>query len=137
MLNVILANIPSQEVIAMNKAKPVKLTDRRVREAKLDPNGKWRRIGDLLCTGLKLVITPDGVKRWVWRYSRLDGKGPTEMGLGVWPIISLDEARRHANHFRDLVAHSQDPQQLKERNIIEGKTLRQTTEEWLGTWAPS
>jgi integrase len=137
MLNVILAYIPSQEVIAMDKAKPVKLTDRRVREAKPDPNGKWRRIGDLLCTGLKLVITPDGVKRWVWRYSRLDGKGPTEMGLGVWPIISLDEARRHANHFRDLLAHGQDPQQLKERNIIEGKTLRQTCEEWLGTWAPS
>jgi integrase len=121
----------------MDKAKPVKLTDRRVREAKPDPNGKWRRIGDLLCTGLKLVITPDGVKRWVWRHSRLGGKGPTEMGLGVWPIISLDEARRRANHFRDLLAHGQDPRQLKERNIIEGKTLRQTCEEWLGTWAPS
>jgi integrase len=121
----------------MDKVNPVKLTDRRVREAKPDPNGKWRRIGDLLCTGLKLVITPDGVKRWVWRYSRLDGKGPTEMGLGIWPIISLDEARRHANHFRDLLAHRQDPQQLKERNIIEGKTLRQVSEEWIEKWAPS
>src|SRR6516162_7620798 len=108
MSTVILDGISSQEVIAMDKAKPMKLTDRRVREAKPDQNGKWpRRIGDLLCPGLKLVITPDSVKRWVWRYSRLDGKGPTEMGLGVWPIISLDEARRRANHFRDLLAHGQ------------------------------
>ena len=115
--------------------KPKKpLTETMIRQAKPIP-GKWWRLSGFPTKGLSLVITPQGVKRWVWRYTDLNGK-PNEMGLGVWPYVSLDRAKVHAEHLRGIRADKRDPQELKERNIIEGKTLRQTTEEWLETWAP-
>jgi integrase len=106
-----------------------KFTDRNVRDAKADST-KYQRLHAYPTTGLYLVITPKGVKRWVWRYTDLDGK-PNEMGLGIWPYVSLERARQLADHLRGIRADNRDPQELKERNKLEGLTLRQVSEEWL------
>jgi Arm DNA-binding domain len=44
--------------------------------------------------GLRLVLTEQGVKRWALRLT-INGRR-VERGLGVWPTVSLDDARRKA-----------------------------------------
>ncbi|WP_457817467.1 Arm DNA-binding domain-containing protein, partial [Staphylococcus aureus] len=48
--------------------------------------------------GLRLVITDKRVKRWALRVT-IAGRR-VERGLGVWPDVSLDEARRKASESR-------------------------------------
>ena len=48
--------------------------------------------------GLRLVITDKAVKRWTLRIT-INGRR-VERGLGVWPTVSLDDARKQAEEFR-------------------------------------
>ena len=56
--------------------------------------------------GLRLVVTEKGVKRWVIRLT-LRGRR-VERGLGVWPAVSLEEARRKAEQFRRAAKDGRD-----------------------------
>lgn len=60
-----------------------------------DGDGLWLR-----------VVTPDR-RQWLLRYTRL-GK-TREMGLGVYPDVSLADARDKAEAARQLVANGVDP----------------------------
>jgi Arm DNA-binding domain len=48
--------------------------------------------------GLRLASTDKGTKRWALRLT-INGRR-VERGLGLWPDVSLDEARRKAISFR-------------------------------------
>ena len=83
-----------------------KLTDAIIKNAK--PSGSEYTLGD--GGGLYLKIKPNGSKNWVFRYTRPIIGGVTNMGLGLYPDVSLADARRAAQEARELKAKSIDPQ---------------------------
>ena len=54
-----------------------------------------------------LLVMPDGAKYWRIRY-RLAGKRK-QLSLGVYPDVSIDEARNRRAELRALVADGIDP----------------------------
>ena len=57
--------------------------------------------------GLALEISPSGSKRWRYRY-RFDGK-PNTVSCGVFPGVSLDEARARRDELKSILASGMDP----------------------------
>ena len=51
---------------------------------------------------LSLILTSSGVKRWELRVS--DGGRRRQLGLGLYPKVSLEAARRKSNELRDQIA---------------------------------
>src|SRR5690242_17256488 len=62
--------------------------------------------------GLYLRVTPPSACSWVFRYM-LEGNA-REMGLGSYPDITLDTARRRAADARSLKAEGKDPIDVRE-----------------------
>ncbi|MEQ1647042.1 MAG: integrase arm-type DNA-binding domain-containing protein [Hyphomicrobiaceae bacterium] len=56
--------------------------------------------------GLRLVVTDKGTKRWALRLT-IHGRR-VERGLGVWPDVSLDDARRKASAMRVAAKDGRD-----------------------------
>ena len=75
----------------------------------ITPNGrtttKSYKIGD--ASGLYLQVTPNGGKRWRLKY-RYGGK-ERGFSLGVYPEVSLIDARRSRDLYRALLAKDIDP----------------------------
>lgn len=79
------------------------LTDAKIRAAK--PDEKPYKLAD---TGnMFLLVHPNGSRYWRLRY-RFQGKEKT-LALGVYPKISLSEAREKRDVARKLIAESIDP----------------------------
>lgn len=76
-----------------------KLTARKVETAKAGKYGDGK--------GLQLAVSASGAKKWVLRY-QFNGK-PREMGLGGYPVVSLEEARQKARAARKLAKNGVDP----------------------------
>jgi integrase len=73
--------------------------------------------------GLRLVLTAQGVKRWALRVT-INGRR-VERGLGVWPTVSLDDARRKAEEFRRAAYSGQDARaEAKKQRRAVGVTFR-------------
>ena len=79
------------------------LTATAVKNAK--PETKIRRLYDE--RGLYLEVSPKGGKWWRFKY-RIDGK-EKRISLGVYPDISLSDARERREEARRLVARGIDP----------------------------
>ncbi len=79
------------------------LTDTAVRNAK--PGDKPAKMFDE--RGLFLIVTPAGGKWWRLRY-RMDGKEKL-LSLGVYPDVSLKDARDRRDEARKLLANAIDP----------------------------
>lgn len=62
--------------------------------------------------GLSLLVTPEGSKRWVFRY-RLAGKLNKLAIKGGYPAVSLKAARAEAERFRDMIARGEDPMEAR------------------------
>lgn len=84
-----------------------KLSARKVETAKAGKHGDGE--------GLQLAVSASGAKKWVLRF-QFNGK-PREMGLGGYPVVSLEEAREKARTARKLAKSGVDP-------IAEGKRDR-------------
>ena len=80
-----------------------KLTDLSVRKAK--PKDKPYKLSD--GGGLYLHVMPNGSKYWRYQY-RYQGK-PKVMGIGVYPTLSLTEARGDHTEAHALVKSGLDP----------------------------
>lgn len=83
-----------------------KLSARKVETAK---EGRYLDGG-----GLYLIVGSTAARRWEFRFRWTDaGKsGPgriRQMGLGSWPAVSVEEARRRAREARRAVAEGRDP----------------------------
>jgi hypothetical protein len=87
----------------------VTLTDTRIRNAK--PRATAYKLGD--GGGMYLLVTPDGARYWRMDY-RFAGKRRT-LALGVYPIVTLSNARTHREHARLLLAQNVDPSAAKRR----------------------
>jgi integrase len=62
--------------------------------------------------GLNMVVTPDGSKLWVFRY-RVDGKEKKIAIRGGYPTVSVKDARKEADRFRDQLARGEDPGSIR------------------------
>src|SRR6478672_4021920 len=101
------------------------LTDTRVRNAKAAH--RPTKLSD--AGGLHLLIQPHGSKLWRLAY-RFAGKQKT-LAIGVYPTVSLEEARRHRDEAKKLLARSIDPSVQRKADKYAGKegTFRVVAEE--------
>lgn len=83
------------------------LTDTAVRTAK--PTDKPRKLADE--KGLFLLVTPSGGKWWRLKY-RFGGKEKL-LALGVYPAVTLKDARERREEARKLLANGADPGELR------------------------
>jgi len=105
------------------------LTDIAVRNAKPD-NSKTIRLKD--DRGLYLEISPAGGKWWRLRYW-FKGK-ENRLSLGVYPDISLKEARERRDEARKLLANGVDPSIARKAQLssvsADQETFQLIAEEW-------
>jgi integrase len=106
------------------------LTDTRIRNAK--PKGKAYKLSD--GGGMYLLVIPDG--RCYWRLDyRFAGKRRT-LALGVYPIVSLSNARARREDARALLAKSIDPSAVKQATkraaqLASKNTFEAVAQEWI------
>lgn len=84
----------------------------QIRRAK--PEAKAYTLGD--GQGLSLLIEPNGSKSWRFRY-RYAGK-PKMISLGVYPTITLADARSRRDDARKLVAEGKNPSEVRKEQKI-------------------
>ncbi|WP_282041869.1 tyrosine-type recombinase/integrase [Halomonas alimentaria] len=107
-----------------------KLTATAVRNAK--PREKTYRLAD--GGGMYLEVTPKGGRYWRLKY-RHAGK-EKRLALGVYPEVSLAEAREAREAARQQIAQGTDPSAAKrteerQRKVAAANTLHAIAEEWL------
>nr|WP_202633724.1 integrase arm-type DNA-binding domain-containing protein [Pseudomonas syringae] len=118
---------------------PVALTDTALRNAK--PRDKLYRLAD--AQGLCIEVTPSGGKLWRLRY-RFDGKAKM-LSLGIYPAITLAQARERREAARKMLAQGVDPsahkQQEKTAAAAQVLTMELLAREWYDynrpRWAPA
>ncbi|WP_337015802.1 tyrosine-type recombinase/integrase [Pantoea agglomerans] len=113
------------------------LTELKIRNTK--PSDKPVKMTD--GNGMHLLITTSGSKYWRFQY-RFAGKQKI-LALGVYPEVSLSEARRRRDEARQLVANHVDPSEKRKAEKIESKgllTFEQVAQQWHTsnrTWSDS
>ncbi|MDY0258467.1 MAG: tyrosine-type recombinase/integrase [Desulfovibrio sp.] len=116
------------------------LTEIKLRAIK--PGEKVQRYYDTL--GMYLEVTPSGGKYWRLKY-RIDGK-EKRAALGVWPEVSLKQARDKRDDLRKLIASGNAPSSAPAHNPgcqTEGtqKKFKDVAEAWRmnmgNVWADS
>ncbi len=115
------------------------LTDNEIR--RYDSPKNWPSSRMLLSDrgGLALDVLPSGVRSWVYRYRRQDGKR-MKMVLGRYPDLSLRVAREERDKLAGQVARGESPaekrlqEKFEQKERAEGRgsdpTLAQFTERW-------
>lgn len=84
------------------------LTDTKIRNAK--PRDKAYKVFD--GGGLYIEIMPDGRKLWRFKYVRPSGS-ESRLGFGVYPGVTLAQARSQRDTARAIVADGRDPGAVK------------------------
>ncbi|WP_323845305.1 tyrosine-type recombinase/integrase [Microbulbifer magnicolonia] len=113
------------------------LTDTQIKQAKPGDKDQWLTDGQ----GLRLLIKPNGAKYWRLKYRYL-GKQKT-LAVGVYPSVSLKQARQKVAEAKQLLEEGKDPSQQKRvekhqaRANVE-RSFAAVAEEWWnhqkGTW---
>jgi integrase len=111
------------------------LTDKAIRAAA--PKDKAYKVSD--SGGLFLHISPKNHKSWRFKY-RLGGKEQL-LTLGVYPDVSLAEAREKRNDARKLLREGRDPRVAAKRAKLVGdsgtfQTLEKAAREWHAVQKP-
>ncbi|MIB73866.1 DUF4102 domain-containing protein [Escherichia coli] len=100
------------------------------------PHDKPYKLTDSQTPGLFLLVHPNGSKYWRFRYWM--GKKERLRAIGVYPLISLKEARKRATESRLLIAQGIDPMEAarKEKAIDAlnmAASFKTVAEDWLAT----
>ncbi|EPH3134550.1 tyrosine-type recombinase/integrase [Klebsiella pneumoniae] len=103
------------------------LNDMQIRRAK--PEAKAYTLGD--GQGLSLLIEPNGSKSWRFRY-RYAGKHKM-ISLGVYPTITLADARSRRDDARKLVAEGKNPSEVRKEQKIALQTESESAFEKIAT----
>lgn len=106
------------------------LSDTAVRNAR--PRQKAAKLFD--GGGLYLKVDPTGSKYWRLKY-RFDGKEKT-LALGVYPEVTLAEARAERDKWRKVLKEGHDPGQRRKiervHNTLQARmTFQAVAEEWI------
>jgi integrase len=112
------------------------LTDLSVRSTKTRP--VLQKLSD--GRGLQLHVTPTGSKLWRWAY-RYQGKQKL-MALGIYPDISLSQARHLAEEGRKLLAMGTDPMAQRKADKLNqqqapDRTFKGVASAWWAHWSPA
>lgn len=108
----------------------MQLNDIKVKKAK--PEAKPYKLAD--GGGMYLEVQPNGSRYWRLKY-RFAGKEKT-LALGIYPDISLAEARKRREKAREMIANGIDPgaaKQAKKRQdrIAAANTFEAVAREWV------
>jgi integrase len=106
------------------------LTDTKVRTAK--PTDKQYKLTD--GNGMHLLVHPNGSRYWRLQY-RYGGKQKM-LALGLYPEVSLADARARRDEASKLLANSIDPGDKKKNDKVEleeARTFEQLAVEWHAT----
>lgn len=90
------------------------LTDAAIKNAKPREDGKHLKLTD--GQGLSLWIMPTGAKYWRLKY-RINGKEKL-LALGVYPEVSLKEARLKRDNARKQIADGEDPASIRKMDKV-------------------
>lgn len=115
------------------------LTDSAIKNAK--PQKKQFKLYDT--GGLLLIVTPQGHKWWRLKY-HFKGKEKS-ISLGVYPEVSLKDARLLRDEARKLLSSGTDPsaQRKEEKSALlaeqkeEENTFEAIAKEWFASYSPS
>lgn len=114
------------------------LTDTRIRQIKPTEKDQWFTDSG----GLRLLVKPNGSKYWRLKYRYLDKQ--KTLAIGVYPAVSLKEARDKAIDAKRLLARGIDPSQQRKQerrqvrfNVENSFTAlaREWWEHQKGTWS--
>src|SRR5690625_2267240 len=103
------------------------LTNTQVNAAK--PKDKPYKMGD--GKGMFLLVHPNGSKYWRMSY-RFAGKQKT-IALGVYPTVSIADARKKRTKYRTLISQGVDPSQKRQeqkREEQQGSTFEEVARNW-------
>ncbi|MDE9427420.1 tyrosine-type recombinase/integrase [Xenorhabdus bovienii] len=104
----------------------MKLSARQIETAK--PKDKAYKLSD--GGGLHLYISPTGSKSWRLKY-RISGKEKL-LTIGIYPVISLADARKAREEAKKLLAEGTDPSEIKKKDkeVEEKITFANIFKEW-------
>lgn len=116
------------------------LTDAECRNATCPPDKSRNRLYD--AGGLYLEVTPNGSKRWFWKYRKEGKEG--RLAIGNYPAIKLPAARKARDHAKQDKASGTDP--VKARQVARAQeassddgSFRAMATAWIalhrGTWS--
>lgn len=107
------------------------LTATQVKEAK--PKEKEYYLVD--GQGLKLRIKPNGSKSWLLNYLKPISKKRTNVSLGMYPDLSLANARKEAIKARELLAQDIDPKEHRDtQRATQAEALVHTLKNVAANW---
>ena len=112
------------------------LTDTAIKKAK--PSDKPVKLSD--GKGLYLLVNPVGSKLWRWKY-RVLGKEKV-MSLGMYPDVSLAQARDGVENARKVLAAGNDPMAIRKAHKVASRTAAENSFEavarrWWIHWKPA
>jgi Arm domain-containing DNA-binding protein/integrase-like protein len=120
---------PSPRFVLRRQHEDHMLSDTRIRNAK--PRERDYKLTDF--DGLYDLVRPNGSKLWRFAY-RVNGK-QRQIALGVYPELTLAEARDRREASRKLLANGKDPSLERRLEKIAraagGNTFREVAEELL------
>ncbi|MGJ0580609.1 tyrosine-type recombinase/integrase [Xenorhabdus bovienii] len=104
----------------------MKLSARQIETAK--PKDKAYKLSD--GGGLHLYISPTGSKSWRLKY-RIAGKEKL-LTIGIYPVISLADARKAREEAKKLLTEGTDPSEIKKKDkeVEEKITFANIFKEW-------
>ena len=114
-------------------AKTIKaLTDTQVKQAKTQDKAYKLTDGG----GMYLYVTKLGAKSWRMNYVRPITKKHATMTLGLYPDITLAQARQRRSEIRALLAQGIDPQQQKidderEQELLSNNTFAAIADDYM------
>src|SRR3546814_17164282 len=105
------------------------LNDAKLRNAK--PRDKAYKLTD--SHSLYLLVKPSGGKLWRWNYA-YDGMQKS-MNFGIYPMVSLVQAREKRNEARAILDEGKDPAIVKKLTIEANRkaaecTFKKIEKEW-------
>jgi len=117
-------------VTMTNTTRP--LTNTEIKQAR--PRNKEYSLAD--GKGLYLRIKPNRTKLWIFNYSRPYTKKRANLSLGMYPDLSLAEARDEAQKYKGLLAKDIDPkdyriEQVRKNNKAHSNTFEHIAMKWL------
>ena len=114
------------------------LTEAHCKNATCPPEKARARLAD--SGGLYLEVSPNGSRRWFWKY-RKDGK-EGRLALGSYPAVTLKAARQARDEAKAKRAEGVDPVQARQveklkASIGSGDTLEAVARDWLARGKPT
>lgn len=108
------------------------LTEAHCKNATCPPDKARARLAD--SGGLYLEVSPNGSRRWFWKY-RKDGK-EGRLALGGYPAVTLKAARQARDEAKAKKADGVDPVQARQveklkASVGSGDTFEAVAREWL------